>query len=114
MRIQIQGLQEINGPLVVLSHVPNVGFDELVQLQLESGEIRTGRVVEAGRDRCVVQVFEGTNGVSLQNTTATMLGIRHKLIRPYTPRHNGKPCKCTQFKYYGGAASGNRGYDRSL
>ena len=29
-------------------------------------------------------------------------------------RNNGKPCKCTQFKYYGGAASGNRGYDRSL
>ena len=23
-------------------------------------------------------------------TTAAQLGIRHKLIRPYTPRHNGK------------------------
>lgn len=23
-------------------------------------------------------------------TTAAELGIRHKLIRPYTPRHNGK------------------------
>ena len=88
MRIQIQGLQEINGPLVVLSHVPNVGFDELVQLQLESGEIRTGRVVEAGRDRCVVQVFEGTNGVSLQNTTATMLG--HPLELPLSPEILGR------------------------
>ena len=88
MRIQIQGLQEINGPLVVLSHVPNVGFDELVQLQLESGEVRTGRVVEAGRDRCVVQVFEGTNGVSLQNTTATMLG--HPLELPLSPEILGR------------------------
>lgn len=27
---------------------------------------------------------------SLFQTTAEQLGIRHKLIRPYTPRHNGK------------------------
>ena len=29
-------------------------------------------------------------GVSTFETTAAQLGIRHKLIRPYTPRHNGK------------------------
>ena len=42
--------------------------------------------------------FEFTNRFSnskrdlptLFETTATQLGIRHKLIRPYTPRHNGK------------------------
>ena len=27
---------------------------------------------------------------TLFETTAAQLGIRHKLIRPYTPRHNGK------------------------
>ena len=42
--------------------------------------------------------FEFTNRFSnskrdlptLFETTAAQLGIRHKLIRPYTPRHNGK------------------------
>lgn len=42
--------------------------------------------------------FEFTNRFSaskreiptLFESTAAMLGIRHKLIRPYTPRHNGK------------------------
>ena len=42
--------------------------------------------------------FEFTNRFSnskrdfptLFETTASQLGIRHKLIRPYTPRHNGK------------------------
>ena len=42
--------------------------------------------------------FEFTNRLSnskrdiptLFETTAAQLGIRHKLIRPYTPRHNGK------------------------
>ena len=27
---------------------------------------------------------------TLFEQTASVLGIRHKLIRPYTPRHNGK------------------------
>lgn len=31
-----------------------------------------------------------TNRKSLFETTLARLGIRHKLIRPYTPRHNGK------------------------
>lgn len=30
------------------------------------------------------------NKPTLFQTTAELLGIRHKLIRPYTPRHNGK------------------------
>ena len=42
--------------------------------------------------------FEFTNRFSnskrdfptLFETIASQLGIRHKLIRPYTPRHNGK------------------------
>ena len=42
--------------------------------------------------------FEFTNRFSnskrdlptLFEVTASKLGIRHKLIRPYTPRHNGK------------------------
>lgn len=27
---------------------------------------------------------------SLAESTLTRLGVKHKLIRPYTPRHNGK------------------------
>lgn len=33
---------------------------------------------------------KNTNRLSLFETTAAALGIPHKLIRPYTPRHNGK------------------------
>lgn len=35
-------------------------------------------------------VSRQTNKPTLFQTVATHLGIRHKLIRPYTPRHNGK------------------------
>lgn len=35
-------------------------------------------------------IFKGTNCRTLFVRTLAELGIRHKLIRPYTPRHNGK------------------------
>lgn len=66
--IQVKGLNEINGPLVTLDHVPAVGYDEMVTLTLDGGEVRNGRVVQIQGERAVIQVFEGTSGISLTNT----------------------------------------------
>ncbi|WP_343210429.1 V-type ATP synthase subunit B [Anaerolentibacter hominis] len=74
MSLQYVGLSEINGPLVVLDDVENAAFDEMVELQMEDGIRRLGRVVQIEGKRCVVQVFEGTNGISLTNTTTRFLG----------------------------------------
>jgi len=74
MSIQYIGLKEINGPMVVLDNVPNVGYDEMVELVLESGETRLGRVVEVQGERAVIQVFEGTSGLSLTNTRTRFTG----------------------------------------
>ncbi len=68
------GLKEINGPLVVLDQVENAGFDELVQLHLQDGSVRLGRIVQIEGDRVVVQVFEGTNSLSLTNNTTRFTG----------------------------------------
>ena len=64
MSVQFIGLKEINGPLVVLDHVPDVGFEEIVELLLDDGSTRLGRVVQIEGDRVVIQVFEGPNGLS--------------------------------------------------
>lgn len=72
--LQFMGLSEINGPLIALEGVPPVGFDEMVSLKLTSGETRFGRIVEINGDRVMIQVFEGTRGMSLDNTRTTMLG----------------------------------------
>ena len=74
MAIQYLGLDEINGSLIVLDHVPNASFDELVELRLQNGTSRLGRVVEIQGDRVVIQVFEGTNDLSLVNTTTKFTG----------------------------------------
>ncbi len=74
MNIQYAGLQEINGPLVCLEGVSDVAYDEIAELRLSDGTRRLGRVVEMEGDRVVLQVFEGTSGLSLENTRTVFQG----------------------------------------
>ena len=73
MSLKIVGLSEINGPLVALDGIHGAGYEEMVELELQDGTTRTGRIVQMEGDRCIIQVFEGTRGLSLQNTTTTIL-----------------------------------------
>lgn len=74
MNTQLTGLAEINGPLVVLDNVPSVSFEEIVEIKLSGGETRLGRVVQIDGHRAVIQVFEGTQGISLTNTVTRLTG----------------------------------------
>jgi ATP synthase alpha/beta chain, C terminal domain len=74
MVVQYTGIQKINGPLIVLSGVENVAYDELVEIHLDDGTVRMGNVVDIEEDTAVVQVFEGTRGMSLGSSTNTFLG----------------------------------------
>ncbi len=68
------GLSQINGSLVVLDDVDDASYDEMVELRLDDGSHRVGRVVMIEGKRIVVQVFEGTRGLSLDNTRTVMTG----------------------------------------
>ncbi len=74
MGLQYVGLKEINGPLVVLDNVDNASFDEVVEIRLDDGTQRLGRVVEISGRRVVLQVFEGTKGLSMTNTRTKFIG----------------------------------------
>lgn len=65
---------EVVGPLMAVEGVEGVKFDELVEIELQDGEKRRGRVVEIDHDVAMVQVFEGTSGINLQETTVRFLG----------------------------------------
>ena len=62
------GLKEISGSLIALEGVEGVANEEVVRIYTASGEERVGRVVELAGDKAVVQVFEGTSGISLKDT----------------------------------------------
>lgn len=68
------GLKEINGPLIVLDKIKNASFDELVQIEVKDSGSRQGRIVQIDGERVVVQVFEGTNNLSLENTKVNFTG----------------------------------------
>ncbi|MCM1543956.1 MAG: V-type ATP synthase subunit B [Ruminococcus sp.] len=74
MIVEHRGLSEINGSLVVLEGVKNPMNEELVEIELTDKTKRTGRIVAIEGDKVVVQVFEGTRGVSMVNTKTRLLG----------------------------------------
>ena len=88
MSVQILGLKEINGPLVVLDGVKGVGFDEMAELVLDNGTRRTGRVVQIDGARVVRQVFEGTTSLALNNTRTSFRG--HPMEMPLSPELLGR------------------------
>lgn len=67
-------VSEIAGPLMVVENVRGVKFDELVEVRLDTGEIRQGQVLEVSDDNAVVQVFEGTSNLSAEESKARFLG----------------------------------------
>ena len=65
---------ELRGPLLIVRGVADVGWDEFAAIRTASGGLRHGLVLEADRDLAVVQVFEGTEGLSPATTRVAFSG----------------------------------------
>jgi V/A-type H+-transporting ATPase subunit B len=59
---------------MLVDKVEGVKYEELVEIELPSGEIRRGRVLEAMRGKALVQIFEGTSGINMEKSKARFLG----------------------------------------
>ena len=81
MAIEYLGLSEIKGPLVALEGVSNAAFDEIVELTLDNDpHKKLGRIIEIYEDKAIIQVFEGSENMSLVNTHTKLTG--HPLTIP--------------------------------
>ena len=67
-------LDSVNGSLATLNGVADAANEEIVQMHLQDGTSRTGRVVKIDGDKVAVQVFEGTRGMSMSNTETVFTG----------------------------------------
>lgn len=76
-------ITEVSGPLILVEGVEGVKYEELVEVELASGETRRGRVLEVDRDRALVQIFEGTRGIDVPESKIRFLarGIELSLAR---------------------------------
>ncbi|KAA3623361.1 MAG: V-type ATP synthase subunit B [Proteobacteria bacterium] len=78
VRILHGGVNRIEGPLMFVRNVHGVGLYEKVEV-MTGGEPRIGRVVSIDRDNVVVEVFQGTDGLSLSGSRVRFLGEPVKL-----------------------------------
>ena len=73
MNVEYMGLKEISGPLIIIDGVKDAAFEEMVEITLGK-EKRLGRIIQIEGEVCIVQVFEGTRGISLENTRTRLQG----------------------------------------
>lgn len=63
----MQKVKEIIGPLMLVSGVAGVGYDELVEIELKNKEVRHGKVLMVEEDKALVQIFEGAEGLDIES-----------------------------------------------
>ena len=68
------GISQVAGPLVIIKGIHNVGFNELAEIVDPKGHVRLGTVLEASEGAAVIQVFEGTSGLSIPDTRVRFRG----------------------------------------
>ncbi|MBN2395029.1 MAG: V-type ATP synthase subunit B [Candidatus Atribacteria bacterium] len=67
-------ITEVNGPLIIVSKISDVKYNELVEIELSDGEKRRGQVLEISEDKAIVQLFEGTSGIDIAHSKVRFLG----------------------------------------
>ncbi|MDU2648376.1 ATP synthase subunit B [Anaerococcus sp. HMSC075B03] len=71
---EYKSVSEVVGPLMLVEDVSGVDYEELVDIELQTGERRRGRVIEIDENNAVVQLFEGSSGINLKSTSVRFLG----------------------------------------
>ena len=56
------------------SHVADAAYDEIVKIETTEGKSLLGKVIAIEDQRAVIQVYEGTKGLSLTNTKTKFTG----------------------------------------
>ena len=69
----------ITGPLVFVEKISDVKYGELVEIETSDGQLRRGSVLDISTERAVVQVFEGTTGLDVDQSRIRFLGRSQRL-----------------------------------
>jgi len=68
MSVIYRKIQEIIGPLLFLSNKHDVKYGEIVKIYSDDGTTRNGQVLKMNEEIIVIEVFEDTKGLSLENS----------------------------------------------
>jgi len=76
---EYQTVTSISGPLILVESVDGGRYGEIVDIEIGDGSIRHGQILQVDRDKILVQVFEGTEGIDINSATVRMLGRPQQL-----------------------------------
>jgi V/A-type H+-transporting ATPase subunit B len=65
--------------LLIIESIPGIRYNEIVDVQLGTGEMRSGQVIEVGKKMTVVQVVGGVSEVDLLKSKVRYKGETLKL-----------------------------------
>lgn len=69
------GVQRIEGPLLFVEKTHPIGYRELVECVDSEGNTRLGMVLDTSNNAVVVQIFEGTSGMTMPETRVRFRGV---------------------------------------
>ncbi len=72
-------LNKVQGPLIILSNVKDVAYDEIVDILVDGKVKKKGKVVQIYKDKAIIQVFETTTGMAVDNTSVHFKGESFKI-----------------------------------
>lgn len=125
--LEYRGVSNITGPILMIEKTHPVGYGEVVEVRGSDGRVRFGRVLETGEHAVYVQVFEGTVGLSVAETSVRFRGeplmmpvSRDMLGRVFTglgrPLDGGPPPIASEYRDINGLSINPavRAYPRSF
>jgi len=67
-------ISKIAGPLLEVTGVDGAVYDELVEVILSNGEKRRGQVIEIHEDKALIEILEGTSGITPKDSKVRFMG----------------------------------------
>jgi V/A-type H+-transporting ATPase subunit B len=74
MAKEYRTIEEVAGPLMLVQQVSDVKYDELGEIELPNGEIRRCKVLEVNGTDALVQLFESSLGINVEQSKVRFLG----------------------------------------
>ena len=78
--LEYQGIDSVSGPLIVIRGIREVGFAERVEITGPDGVPRQGRVLSVSEEAAVIEVFQGTAGLSQPGSRVRFTGRPFEFI----------------------------------
>lgn len=74
MKVRYLKLDKAEGPLIIMDEVKDAVYGEVVDIEMSGKEHRMGKVVQIDRGKVIIQVFQGTSGISLNGVSVSFSG----------------------------------------